>query len=314
LKDLDLHPNISWHPLQYHKSPPVLSSLYDITRLRLKAKRLVEENKIKVVHCRGYITSLVGLDLKIGFGLKFIFDMRGFWADEKLESGNWSSPIFKPVYRYFKKKEKQFIINSDRVISLTNAGKTFILDTFSVDAGKVRVVPTCVDLSHFQRSDSSERNLIRKHFGIEENESVFIYSGSLGGNYPVKLLMEYYEELSKDLKKSRLLVLSRQNDLLNGYPEVISKSVDRNKMPQYLSAGNTGIIFYKSGFSNIGRCPTKYAEYVACGLNVEYPEPYGDLGAYDPTNITKFFDLAVGVNVYDEVYKDVLNPKFLKLK
>ena len=59
------------------------------------------------------------------------------------------------------------------------------------------------------------------------------------------------------------------------HPEVITHYVDREKMPDYLSCGDTGIIFYKKGFSNIGRCPTKYAEYVSCGMGVNYLEPYG---------------------------------------
>ena len=305
MKDIDLHENISWHPLQYHKSPPILSSLYDIGRLHIKAKSLARENSIGIVHCRGYITSLAGLHLKIKYGLKFIFDMRGFWVDEKLESGNWSSPIFRPVYNYFKKKEKQFITNADRIISLTHAGKNYLISTFSVEPDRIQIIPTCVDFSQFQRTSISERNLLREELGIQKDAYVFLYSGSLGGNYPVELLMQYYKKISKGYENARLLVVCKQPDLLKEYPEVVTKSANRKEMPGYLSAGDAGIIFYKTGFSNIGRCPTKYAEYVGCGLKVHYLESYGDLSTYTPEMAEEYFDLNKGVKKYDKVYKEI---------
>ena len=33
----------------------------------------------------------VGLSLNKKFGVKFLFDMRGFWADEKADGGAWNT-------------------------------------------------------------------------------------------------------------------------------------------------------------------------------------------------------------------------------
>ncbi|MCH8234426.1 MAG: glycosyltransferase [Bacteroidetes bacterium] len=276
-KETPLHENINWKPLRYHKSPPVLSTLYDIFCLRKKAQKIVQNNNIKLVHCRSYITSLVGLWLKRKYDIKFIFDMRGFWVDEKLESGNWDSPIFKPIYQYFKNMEKEFIRHADQIVSLTNVGKDFLVDSFNISPSKVKVIPTCVDFSHFKRLNTSERENIRKELGFLNNDHVFIYSGSLGGNYPVDDLMNYYNVLSKNYDNSKLLVISKQHRLMPDGKGIIKMEAEHNEMPKYLSAADTGIIFYKTGFSNIGRCPTKFAEYIACGLDVEYPVKYGDL-------------------------------------
>ena len=41
--------------------------------------------------------------------------MRGWWADEKLESGNWDSLIFKYVYKYFLKRKKRFFLKKQLI-------------------------------------------------------------------------------------------------------------------------------------------------------------------------------------------------------
>src|SRR4051812_37566800 len=55
--------SIEWVPLVYTKSPPVLSTIYDVIRLRKKAFGLHRQKSFQIVHCRSYITSLVGLEL-----------------------------------------------------------------------------------------------------------------------------------------------------------------------------------------------------------------------------------------------------------
>ncbi len=65
--------SLSWRPLKYHSYPPVLSTLYDLFQLRKLAIRLHRQKQFGIVHCRSYITSLVGLMMKKKKG-KTIFD------------------------------------------------------------------------------------------------------------------------------------------------------------------------------------------------------------------------------------------------
>src|SRR5688572_30836844 len=55
---------IPWLPLVYTKSPPVLSTLWDIFKMRAKIFELHKKNKFHIVHCRSYIASLLGLEMK----------------------------------------------------------------------------------------------------------------------------------------------------------------------------------------------------------------------------------------------------------
>ena len=80
---------IDWRPLTYHKSPPILSTIWDVNQIQKLAYRLEEEKSFSLVHSRGYISALIGLGLKRRYGVKFLFDMRGLWADEKVDAGAW---------------------------------------------------------------------------------------------------------------------------------------------------------------------------------------------------------------------------------
>src|SRR5437868_11953518 len=76
---------IDWRPLPYHKRPPVLSSAFDLAMLRCEAVRLHRSRAFDLVHCRSYIPAAAGLHLKRRHGVRLLFDMRGFWPEEKTE-------------------------------------------------------------------------------------------------------------------------------------------------------------------------------------------------------------------------------------
>ena len=54
---------IDWHPLPYHKHPPLLSSMYDVRQMYREAVRLHRGERFDVVHCRSYLSALVGLSI-----------------------------------------------------------------------------------------------------------------------------------------------------------------------------------------------------------------------------------------------------------
>jgi hypothetical protein len=55
---------IEWMPLSYTKWPPVLSTLFDLWRLRSKVKARLKNEPGCIIHCRSYLTALVGQSMK----------------------------------------------------------------------------------------------------------------------------------------------------------------------------------------------------------------------------------------------------------
>ena len=119
---------IEWHHVPYGKRPPVLSTYIDLARMRRLGRRLFREGRFDIVHCRTILSTLIGHSLARRHGAKLIFDMRGFWADERVEGSLWnlSNPIYRGLYEYFKRKERRFFREADLVITLTHRAKEFI--------------------------------------------------------------------------------------------------------------------------------------------------------------------------------------------
>ena len=201
--------NIIWVNKFYTKSPPVFSTVYDVQRGKQIARKLHLEHKFDIVHCRGYITSIIGLYMRNKYDVRFIFDMRGFWADEKKESGFWDNKIFKPVYNYFKEKEKKFFKQADYVVTLTNKAKEEIVNHFKTIPEKVGVIPTCVDFGIFKPFDLSVKHKIRQQLNISEEANVLVYSGSIGGNYDMEVMLNIFLAYQKKVPKPFFLILSK---------------------------------------------------------------------------------------------------------
>lgn len=334
--------NIKWIPLKYLSKPPVFSTIIDIIKLKRVAFAFSD---VDVVHCRGYITALVGLQLKRKKSIPFIFDMRGFWADEKLESGHWGGKLYQPIYKFFKKKEADFFNYSDRIISLTVNGKKEILSTHQVSEKKIIIIPTCVNYKIFKPYSKKVKCSIKQKLKIPDQAKVFVYSGSLGGNYDISILIDAYKAFFKKHPNSYLLILTKTIEAK--FPKlpqkledrIIMKSVDYHEVSDYLMLADLGFIFYKKGYSTIGRYPTKLAEYWACGLpclvynkigdTKELLDKYKNNGFYYfnkyeleekmnlfnldvdkgilRNNAISEFSLDMGVEKYHLVYKELLN-------
>src|SRR6185295_15294354 len=101
---------IKWEPLIFTKRPPIISKMYDVWKLKNKVKELYRRDRFDMVHCRSYVSADAALHLKRKFNVPFLFDMRGFWVDERVDNGQWnlSKPLYKYIYRSYKKKEKAY--------------------------------------------------------------------------------------------------------------------------------------------------------------------------------------------------------------
>ena len=97
-KKICLDNNIKWHPLKFTKNPPFLSTISNLFRMKKLAKKLNNKHNFSLIHCRSYISSLVGLNFKRLYGIPFLFDMRGFWADERVDGGLWN--LKNPFYKF----------------------------------------------------------------------------------------------------------------------------------------------------------------------------------------------------------------------
>src|SRR5262249_21399333 len=142
---------IRWIALRYHKTPTVPATAWDIVRGSLTAAWLAWKARVRVIHCRSYVAGLMGLVARAVSGARFIFDMRGFWPEERVEGGLWRQDS--AVFRLAKLAEGALLHAADAVIVLTERAR-IILTSGAYRAAlspqvRVVVIPCCVDLDRF---------------------------------------------------------------------------------------------------------------------------------------------------------------------
>jgi len=281
---------IEWHPMIYTAKPPVLSTIYDLFRLNEVCNKLQRQYNFRIVHCRGYISSLIGIKLKKKYGVKYIFDMRAFYADERVDGGLWPQDkfMYKKVFEYFKRKELEFIKAADHIISLTEKGKKIVQSWLPNQSLSIQVIPCCVDLEKFDRKKISEEKIksLKQELGIKNDQQVLSYIGSISTWYRPDEMMLFYKRFLKQFPDSVFLFITGE------FPQTIFSFAKKNaislenikvvkgmhnEVPALLSVSNYSVFFIKGTFSKSGSSPTKMGEIMALGIPLICNSGVGDV-------------------------------------
>lgn len=265
---------IEWTPLRYHKRLSAISTSWDICIGFFVSLRIIFFNNIMLIHARSYVPSIIALTIKKIFKTNFIFDMRGFWADERVDGGLWSknSKLFR-VSKWF---EKKFLLNTDHIISLTEAGIKAI-KKFSYMEGNMpsySIIPTCADLSNFKVGP------------LKQGSFTLGYVGSVGLWYDFDQTLICFKELLKVKNDANLLIVNKnEHEYINHKIKAhkISKnnvrlvSAEFSEIPNYMNSMDAGIFFIKPFFSKQASAPTKLAEFLGCGVPCISNSGIGDM-------------------------------------
>lgn len=281
--------NIRWHSVLYASRIPIVSALYNIVRMRHRAMRICAGKSMQIVHCRSYMASFIGVLLKRVYGVKYVFDMRGFYADERVDGKVWNRDevIYDMVYRCFKWKEKCFLSMADYVVSLTHAGKRILEQDMEVKA-PIMVIPCCADLQHFSMAnvDAGVREQLMHSLHIGSADLVVSYVGSLGTWYMLPQMMQMVSMLMQKRPETKFLLItpdSREKVLewssQYGIPEdrVIVKFSSRELMPTYISLSHISLFFIQPVFSKKASSPTKMGELLSMGIPLIVNAGVGDV-------------------------------------
>ena len=280
--------SIDWRPLPYTKSPPMLSTLLDVRRMRALALRLHREKPFAATHCRSYVAALTGLWLKRKVGAKFLFDMRGFWANERVDGGLWrlNHPVYRAAYETVKILERRFLENADAIVSLTYAGRDEI-NRWGFTHTDITVIPCCVDTELFDptRISAEDAAAAKKDLAIPDDAMVLGYVGSVGTWYELPKMMQFFRVWLDRHPNSIFLFVSLEERstimaeaTAHGVPEanVRVHPSPRDAMPRFIACMTYALFFIKPAYSKTASSPVKQGELMAMGIPVLCNSGVGD--------------------------------------
>ncbi len=283
--------SIKWVPIAYHKKPPVLSSVYDVAMLKKKAAQLHAVEKFDMVHTRAGIPSLIGLWMKKKLGVKFLHDMREFYADSRIDGGMWkiNNLFFKIIYTYFKRKENEEVTMSDGIVCLTYAAEKIIKEWPQYKKEAIlEVIPCSTDMSLFDpgKIDFQQKEKLKNELNIGETDFVISYLGSIGGWYLTDEMMQFCKSVSDKIPNAKFLFISpHESEIILAIAKrfdiaeekIIVKNARRNEVPLLLSLSKYSIFFIKACYSKQSSSPTKHGEIMSMGIPVITNSGVGDV-------------------------------------
>jgi glycosyltransferase involved in cell wall biosynthesis len=288
---------IEWHWVRYHKRPRLPATAWDIVVGCWTAWRIMRRSDKKarnwILHARGHVPGLMAFLLKRRTGARFLFDVRGFLAEEYADAG-----ILKPdgfVYRTVKRWERRLVRAADALVVLTWKAKELLVSWYpdEVRGKPIEVIPCCVDL----RGDRKDR----EELGVRGEEVIsggaqaqrskgettlnLVYVGKLGGWYLTEEMVRFVATAREVVPGLRWQVWTQSD------PRVLETVLERYDLKGCVSIGkvapeglldtlchaDAGLVLDGRNLSAAGVCPTKIGEYLAAGLPVVVNTGIGDV-------------------------------------
>ncbi len=283
---------IAWLPLRYHRRPRVPATAWDIASGIAAGMKLVNRTRPDVVHARSYVAGLMGLAISAAGRSRFVFDMRGFWPEERVELG-----LMQPqglLYRGAKFLEDRLLAAADHVVVLTENAKSILREREAkarlVDRGSrgvreipMSVIPCCVDLERF-RPLPRDRELSSRY---RLDSSVVIGNvGAFNHRYLGQEMFRFAFHLKAHRPDLRFVYLTEQDPdpvrtaaKAAGFAgeDVVVLRAEPEDVPRWLSLFRLGVFFLRPSYAAKASSFTKLGEFLASGVPVVTNTGVGDL-------------------------------------
>ncbi len=281
--------NINWKHFFFTNKLFFIGKAFDYLKIFLYIIYALFFKNIDIVHSRGYFPIIFIFLLKKFKKFKLIFDMRGFWFDEKKDCGaiNENSFFQNKLYLFLMNIEKYLLKYSDVIIVLTHKAKTEIMNKYNIKDNKIFVIPCCSDYNFFKPLEFSSKIINKQKFNINKNDKVIAYLGSLGTWYMLDEMIQFFENLLSINQNFYFLIISNDSNIkikniissknLSLGNRIILTNCERDKLPNVLGCADLLISFIKPYYSKIASSPTKFAESLAMGIPVVSNKGIGDI-------------------------------------
>jgi glycosyltransferase involved in cell wall biosynthesis len=271
-----LPPAVSWTPLAYHRSPAIAATAFDVAHGVVRGWL---SRPFDLIHARSTVPALMARSVARAARRPWIFDVRGFLAQEYVDAGHWRPSALRT--RITAAAERRLLERASGLVFLTRRA----LDSCAALLPRSRpatVIPCAVDLGRFARDEAAGQRLRETHeLG---RGAVMAYAGSLGSWYLAEQMLDFFVAARTRFVDLRFLVLTPQPTLMAAAAEqrglereIVAISVPSDQVPRHLSACDFGISFIAPSPSKAASSPTKIAEYLACGLPVVSNAGVGDV-------------------------------------
>ena len=249
-----------------------------------RASANARANAIDVLMARSTIPALIALRAR-GPRQQLLFDADGLEIDERVEFAGLKPGSL--VHRALRAIEAHAAYAADAVVCRSPFGLSAILARAGAgcDPSRFFVVSNGRDEALFRPQGVASDAAVREKLGISHRSPLVVYCGSLGQQYCVAGMAGFFTEVAARHGDARFLVLcgdlaaaaALQMECGEYSQRVLTRRVEPDEVPAYLSAADLGVSFREPSFSMKAVAPIKNGEYLLCGVPVLANQAAGDV-------------------------------------
>ncbi len=235
-----------------------------------------ERKRTDLYHCRSYFGAAFPALLGAFGGCPYVFDTRGYWVDEKIESGRWFQDA--ATRGFARRVERELYRRAGGVVSLTELAAADIrrgrFGKLGAETPSI-CIPTCVDYRKFrcERSEAPDDFL--------REGPIVAYVGSLNPSYEYRVSLRLAKLILDRSPNTKFLALTSQVADMGvlvdeiGIPDDrrLIASVGHGEIHRWLPWIDFGLMLLVSpNDAKRASMPTKLGEFFAAGVT---PISYG---------------------------------------
>jgi glycosyltransferase involved in cell wall biosynthesis len=180
------------------------------------------------------------------------------------------------------KLQEEAIQRSQTVVCVSNSFKKYLEKTHHYSPDRVFSIPMMVDTQSFY-FDLELRLKKRKELNLTD-KLVFVYSGSLFRWQMIDKVFEIFKIIFDNIYSTHLMILTNDELEIENILYEYNLSVDSvskydlefTEVNSYLNTCDYGFLLRENHIVNNVASPTKYSEYLRCGVKLILTEGIGD--------------------------------------
>jgi hypothetical protein len=292
---------------------PTVSGFYLHRVKKWHLNKLIVRHNISYIHAESTASGFILGKSKIQPG--FTLDLHGFSEYETIlrstiNNRNWIHK--KLAILRAKKLDRVAILAANKIVAVSNNMKQHLVEKYNIEHDKISVTPclasntTLINDAHNWKSSRQE---VRDNLDISSTTTVLGYLGGLGTYQMVEEMLDFFHAYHTINKNSLFLmvVVGDVSQLMNMIDNKqmhkmvkIYRDIPHKHVGNYLCAMDFGLLFRKNDPVNYYASPTKFGEYLSCGVSIIASLNIGDLEDYINTN-----SLGIGMNEDLKVDQDL---------
>ncbi|MDY6933071.1 MAG: hypothetical protein SVZ03_02460 [Spirochaetota bacterium] len=179
---------------------------------------------------------------------------------------------------HIERVQKKCVLESDICLMVSNALKKNIFHRYG-DIDKTYIIPS-IGRSDIFSYDSNIRECVRDKLGLSD-KFVIGYSGSMHSWQRVDKAFELFEIVQSFRNDAVLLILTKDiekaHELYGKNANSIIMSIEYEDLGRYVQCFDLGVLLRDKILLNKVSSPTKFSEYILCGVPVFVSTGIGDL-------------------------------------